>query len=207
MDKTMSPVPPEQPVAMPEQDLHRWSGTACLPSPTPSVVRARVFVFGLTATLTTAGTYGMYQVISPVNVTWLQLLFAALFALTFTWISFSCASAMIGFLRLWRNPAPALTLAPRNTMGRTAILMPIYNEVPEHVFSALETMARGLMWQDAQRLFDIFILSDTRTDDVAAREWECFGILRQRLGSAMGVYYRRRADNHHRKAGETSPSS
>lgn len=197
----MSFTPAEHPLPMPVQDLRRWNGAAAAPSPVSSVVCARIFVFGLTGALTMAGTYGMYQVISPVNVTWLQLLFAALFALTFTWISFSCASAIIGFLGLWRRPSAAPAQAPRSAIGRTAILMPVYNENPDQVFATLESMGRGLVWQDAQRHFDIFVLSDTRREDVAAKELERFHSLRQKLGEAMGVYYRRRADNRHRKAG------
>ena len=82
---------------MPAQKLREWPGTARQVTPAPGTFQARVFVFGFTALLTAGGTYGMYQVISPVNVTSLQLLFAAIFALTFTWISFACASACLGF--------------------------------------------------------------------------------------------------------------
>ena len=47
--------------------------------------------------LTGLGTYEIYQVISPADVTWLQVMFAALFAMTFAWIAFACAGAVLGF--------------------------------------------------------------------------------------------------------------
>jgi membrane glycosyltransferase len=143
----------------------------------------------------------MYQVISPVKVTWLQMIFATLFALTFTWISFSCASACYGFARLllFRKRQPKL--APLADAGRTALLMPVYNEDPRRVFATLERMARSLLAEEGGGYFDIFVLSDTRKDDVALVEEECFRALRRSFVGELGVYYRRRADNRHRKAG------
>ncbi|MBL8789506.1 MAG: glucans biosynthesis glucosyltransferase MdoH [Rhizobiales bacterium] len=204
VDEIVNHTPPQSPLAMPEQSLEAWQQTdaaAAMRRPSAAVHLARLFVFGLAGLLTAAGTYGMYEVISPVDVTWLQVVFAALFALTFTWISFSCASAIVGFVVLLRNAVPAFSVAAQKDMGRTALLMPVYNENPEAVFATLERMGRSLVWQGMQRHFDIFILSDTRKDEVAAQEQECFKALRKALHGEMGIYYRRRADNHHRKAG------
>ena len=201
MDKILNHTPPASPLDMPEQSLAAWDKEVVRLAPDASVLRARIFVFGLTVLLTGAGTYGMYQVISPVDVTWLQILFATLFALTFTWISFACASACAGFWSLLRGQVAAPKLAPHVDMGRTALLMPVYNEDPDAVFARLELMAQSLVWQGAQRHFDIFVLSDTRKDDVAQREEDCFKALRLAMHGEMGVYYRRRADNRHRKAG------
>ena len=205
VDKIVNHTPPESPLAMPEQSLTAWNAEVSAAgeprTPSAAVHLARLFVFGLAGLLTAAGTYGMYEVISPVDVTWLQVVFAALFALTFTWISFACASAIVGFIVLLRNDLPQIPAVPQTAMGRTALLMPVYNENPEAVFAALERMGRSLIWQGAQRHFDIFVLSDTRKDDVALLEQECFKGLRKALNGEMGIYYRRRADNHHRKAG------
>ncbi len=199
VDTVLIHMPPESRLDMPVQSLTACTAPERSHRPPADVHLARIFVFGLTALLTSAGTYGMYEVISPVNVTWLQLFFAAVFAMTFTWISFACASAIVGFAVLLRNKAPAPL--PHAEMGRTALLMPVYNENPQQVFATLERMARSLIWQGAQRHFDIFILSDTRKDPVAVEELQCFQSLRTALRGEMGVYYRRRADNHHRKAG------
>ena len=186
---------------MPVQSLTEWTGGAVALPVHHGTYLARLFVFGMTGIITALGTYGMYQVISPVNVTWLQAIFAALFALTFTWISFACASAILGFFLL----LPGWHLTPKLTdagqMGRNALLMPIYNEDPARVFATLERMARNLQAAGAAAHFDMFILSDTRTAEAAAREEEEFASLRARAGGILPIYYRRRSQNHHRKAG------
>ena len=204
VDKIVNPTPPDSPLVMPEQTLQNWQALAKGvegPGSFPGVQFARLFVFGLTALLTAGGTYGMYEVISPVNVTWLQLFFAIIFALLFTWISFSCASAIVGFVVLERQKLPDVALKPDMPLGRTALLMPVYNENPDKVFATLERMARDLIWQGKQQHFDIYVLSDTQKDDVAEREEICFGRLKLFLQDDIGFYYRRRTDNHHRKAG------
>jgi membrane glycosyltransferase len=62
-------------------------------------------------------------------------------------------------------------------------------------------MSRDLVVQGAAKHFDIFVLSDTRNDLIAYQEEQQFRRLRAELGSLMGIYYRRRTDNHHKKAG------
>jgi membrane glycosyltransferase len=193
--------PPEQRLDMPVQDLTSWAGK---PEPVgngPKVTAARIFVFGASAAITAFGTFKMYEVISPVNVTVLQVLFAGFFALTFAWIAFSCASAILGFIVLLsgRNTLPRL--APHAEMGRTALLMPVYNEDPERVFTALSRMAMALRREGAARHFDIFVLSDTRKEPIAEAELEAFHWLKRQVSPAVNVFYRRREHNHHRKAG------
>ncbi len=196
--------PPETRLFMPIQDLEHWDGGARKLQRPGKRGMARWFVFGVTALLVAFGTYLIYQVISPVNITSLQVLFAALFALTFSWISFSCASALLGFLLILRGKRKWPRQAPTSAMGRTALLMPLYNEDPEATFATLSRIGRGLGALNAMSAFDIFILSDTRKDEIADKEREHFRKLRDELGSHMGVYYRRREDNHHRKAGNVA---
>ncbi len=186
---------------MPEQSLWRWQGGAIKLRRPGHRLSARIFVFSLTALLVTVGTVMIYKVISPVNITWLQLLFASLFALTFTWISFSCASACLGFLLILTREEKNPRLSPFEKMGRTALVMPLYNEEPSTVFDTLARIAQGLVRAGAGKSFDVFILSDTRKDDTAKVELMFFEALRHLLGKNMAVYYRRRGDNHHRKAG------
>ncbi len=68
--------------------------------------------------------------------------------------------------------------------------MPVYNEAPDVVFETLRVMARGLIRSGAGASFDIFVLSDTRSDLIAHQEERCFERLRAELGPAMAVYYR-----------------
>lgn len=205
LDENMKPlaatIPEEIRLDMPVQDLRSWSGGARKSGNGADVTLARVFVFGASALLTGFGTWKMYEVISPVNVTWLQLLFAGFFALTFAWIAFSCASAVLGFIVLALGRTRLPPLAETAKMGRTALLMPVYNEDPERVFAALGRMGQALKREGVARHFDIFVLSDTRKDNIAAAERDAHAELVRRLAPAINVYYRRRDNNHHRKAG------
>ena len=83
---------------------------------------------------------------------WLPEVFAALFAVTFAWISFACASAVLGFLRLRRQ---RYLLADEDKVGRTALLMPVYHEDPETVAEALSRMGRAIAGEKAADKFDI----------------------------------------------------
>lgn len=194
-------LPTEAPLAMPAQDFGHWEGGAVPLKRKGHRGKARFFVFAVTFMLVALGTTLIYDVISPVNVTSLQVLFAAIFALTFSWISFSCASALLGFFMILFKREKRPRLAPISAMGRTALVMPLYNEDPSTTFGTLGRIAQGLIAKNAGAAFDIFVLSDTRRDEVAKLELACFEELRLRLGQDMGVYYRRRQDNHHRKAG------
>ncbi|MFN4143254.1 glucans biosynthesis glucosyltransferase MdoH [Aestuariivirga sp.] len=199
--KLTDTIPPPAPLDMPIQDLKSWAGKARPVGNGADVVMARIFVFGASLLITGFGTWKMYEVISPVNVTALQVLFASFFALTFAWIAFSCASAILGFAMLMRGRPALPPLAGIEETGRTALLMPVYNEDPERVFNALLRMGQALRREGVARRFDIFVLSDTRKDSIAAAEREAFSWLRRQLSPAMRVYYRRRENNHHRKAG------
>ena len=199
--KLTGPTPPESPLDMPVQDFASWEGGARRVANSRSVMLARLFVFGFSGLLTAFGTWKMYEVISPVNVTALQVLFASFFALTFAWIAFSCASAVLGFFVLLTGKLHQPKLADVSKMGRTALLMPVYNEDPERVFTALSRMGLALRREGVHRHFDIFVLSDTRKDNIAEAELDAYHWLKRQLSPAINVFYRRRAHNHHRKAG------
>jgi len=194
-------MPLETPLDMPAQDLAFWPPGKAITRWRTSrqVVAARLFVFIFAALLTGFGTYEIYHVVAPSGASWLQGLFAVVFALTFAWIAFSCASALIGF---WRIITGRRVRAPAGgELGRNAILMPVYNEDPEPVLDMLENTGFDLAAAGVAKDFDIFILSDTRDLAVADRELHCFQRLRQRLEGRINVFYRRRLENRHRKAG------
>lgn len=193
-------LPPESRLDMPVQDLRHWAPGKALPAgrDRSSVHVCRWFVFSATLALTGLGTYEIYQVISPADITWLQVIFAALFAVTFAWISFACASAMLGFLCLRKQ---RYKLADLTDVKRTALLMPVYHEDPETVAEALARMGRALAGERAGDRFDIFVLSDSRDAAHIRHEAQVFAKLRQDLRDEIQVYYRRRPDNHHKKAG------
>ena len=109
---------------------------------------------------------------------------------------------ILGALARLTSPSPAqpagLAPAQPNRTSRTAVLFPIYNEDPHPVFAAVEVMARALSGYELDRI-DIYVLSDTQDLAIAATEQACYLGLPATI--AMPIYYRRRAVNSRRKAG------
>jgi membrane glycosyltransferase len=130
-----------------------------------------------------------------------------LFALTFGWICYAFATALIGFmLHLVGEPggAPGDRLRPPHggpTTARTALVMPIYHEDPIRVAARLAAVYRSLA--DTGRLaeFDLFVLSDSRDREVVQAEQVMWARLCAELGAAGRLFYRVRRGNEGRKAG------
>jgi membrane glycosyltransferase len=196
-------VPAEAPLTMPAQRFDHWEPRQALDAGgvSASVLVARAFVVASTLALTAFGTFEIYKVISTANVTSLQIIFASLFALTFAWIAFSCASACLGFWQIATGRQKLPPLVSPADIGRTALLMPVYNENPKRVAEALEKMGSEITRLGAADHFDIFILSDTRDLRVALDELHALEWLRKALFPHLRVHYRRRLENKHRKAG------
>ena len=85
--------------------------------------------------------------------------------------------------------------------GRTAILVPVYNEDPTEVFARMATTWRSLEATGQSDLFELFVLSDTTKDEIAAEEAAGIEVLRERLGIGERLHWRRRTKNIGRKAG------
>jgi membrane glycosyltransferase len=130
-----------------------------------------------------------------------------LFALTFAWICYAFATALIGFLlHLVGEPggAPGARLRPPRSgpaTGRTALVMPIFHEDTTWVAARLAAVYRSLAATGRLDEFDLFILSDSRKRDVVQAEQVMWARLCAELGAAGRLFYRVRSDNEGRKAG------
>ena len=197
-------MPPESRLDMPTQSLRRWSRSEERPLSAPRLARtpwlARLFVFGGALALTAYGAYEMYQVVSVSRTTILQWLLLLLFTLNFSWIALAFTSALLGFGVLLARPRAPDPL-PDALQGRTAVVMPVYNESTARTFAALEAIRESIEATGLGRHFDYFILSDSTNPDVWIAEERAFLALRERLGPGARLYYRHRPKNHHRKAG------
>ena len=194
-------MPSEAPLAMPVQDLARWDRSRAhrgRPGRTPWA--ARGFVFGAAAGLTAYGTWQMYEVISVSGgTTPLQYVLLVLFTLNFSWIALAFTGAILGFVALLRRPAPDPAVAGLG--GRTAVVMPVYNEATARTFAALQAMREEVEATGLGRHFDWFVLSDSTQPDAWIAEERAYLALRDALGPDARLYYRHRPKNHHRKAG------
>src|ERR1700722_5660144 len=188
-------LPPENPLAMRAQDLtykpsrreRRASGAA--------VLYARFIVVTVTVGVTTYGVYQMLQVVRFASMTLLQGLMIFFFSISLGWIAFAAASVLAGASK---------RRDPRTTPGATtltALVMPIYIELPLRTAASLQAMAEALARINAHRSFEIVILSDSTNADAWIRETLSVDKLRGALNSIVPVWYRRRWQNIARKSG------
>ena len=168
-------------------------------------IARRALFFSLT--LATAGfaTSLMLSILEANGLTALETVALVLFAVLFTWISGSFWTAFAGFVIKMIGHDSAV-INPREVAGRalasrTAIVMPIYNEDVARVATGIDVIWSSLQRQADAAAFDFFILSDTRTADIAAAEDRAFRALLARHNADGRLFYRRRAQNLGRKAG------
>ena len=178
------PVPPGAPLAMPTQDL-RATSFPRRPPPALRTRAARLVTFGGGLAMTGLGGWQMMRVVEAGGATVLEGVLAALFVLTFSWISLAAAASIAGLLFCRRSGLPRVRGAA--LAGRNALVMPVYNEDPGATCAALQAMAEGLIDAGAGKAFEIFILSDTNDPDVWIAETVAFARLRRRLHGRMAV--------------------
>ncbi|WP_292069967.1 glucans biosynthesis glucosyltransferase MdoH [Brevundimonas sp. UBA7534] len=194
----LSDLPAAAPLAMPAQaldqpparDFGRTMGQ-------PWARRSALIAF--TVVTTVLAVLVLHDAFAADFLTGAEVVHLVLFASLFAWTAFAFASAFAGFVVSLASRRDEGTTAPLT--ARTAILAPVYNEAPGPVFARLEAMMRDVEAEGLGDRFDLFILSDTRAPMIAVAEQAAFRRLRQALGGGMRVFYRRRAENIDRKAG------
>ncbi len=167
--------------------------------------RRRVLFFSLTFLTSLFATGLMYDILRANGFTPLEKAGLALFFILFTWITGAFWTAFLGFCVQLRGRDRAVIrsaeLAGRTVTGRTAVVMPIYNEDTDRVMAGLDVIWSSLQKQPQQHLFDLFILSDTRKPEIAAAEEVAWRALVSRHDARGRIFYRRREQNTGRKAG------
>ncbi|MEQ1669752.1 MAG: glucans biosynthesis glucosyltransferase MdoH [Hyphomicrobium sp.] len=196
-------VPPASPLVMPVQDFSAKVEIAAEPRRRGYWV-PRAAIFAGAAVLTAAFGYELFSILAFAVMTPLQFTFLVLSTIAFGWIALGSLSGALGFLPLFageRADSVALPAAATPLTTRTALLFPVYHEDPTRVSGAIEAMADELVQAGRQTHFDIFVLSDTRGDMDGPREARVYQALQSKLHGLVSVFYRRRANNYARKAG------
>ena len=204
-DKGVKPaLPREAPLAMPVQSLYRFSRKSRRRWLDARHMRApwiaRLVAFGGMFALTSYGAQEMYGVVAVgAQVTTLEWALVVLFVINFSWIALAFTGSVVGFFYLLFGGRAQGPL-PESLSVKTAVVMPIYNEAPARVFSALQAIEEDVEATGLSDAFDYFFLSDTTNPDIWIAEERAFLALRERRPNSR-FYYRRRRRNVSRKAG------
>jgi len=163
----------------------------------PDIAPRRWLYLFLVLASTVAAVTQMAGVLQFDGFTLREVVILVLFAILFAWIASSFWLAVFGaWARLFKINLLPLKPASGPSAARTAILMPIYNEDVARVFSGVRAI-----WESAGPDFDFYILSDsTNPGNWVAEELE-WQKLKNALGETARIFYRHRARNTGRKAG------
>jgi membrane glycosyltransferase len=198
---TMADMPHETPMAMPIQAFDQEPGTTPLLRTSPhGMHERRILLVLMTLVIGTFGAGEVTRSLASDGISGVDVCFMLLFFALFAWIAFGFLNSLAGFLLLSSGrsvPTPAASPAAI-PIGRTAILMPVHNEEVDAVFARLRAMARSIAHSGGSRLFDFFVLSDSKPEN-EAREHAAFQRLRR--VSPLPLFYRRRVLNEGRKPG------
>lgn len=89
-------------------------------------------------------------------------------------------------------------------LAGTAILIPIYNEDTQRVYEGIRAIFLSLKKYGTLEHFDFFILSDSTNVNKWIMEESLWVKLCQQLNAFGKIYYRRRENNFHKKAGNVA---
>jgi len=190
--------PPGWPYRLLERRHKSWTATA----------RARRLMLVLLIVVPTGvATLRMGVLLPHGGATVLELVLMAIFAILFAWIAIGFWTAMAGFVTLVRRSDRFAITAerpgdkPERPGIRTAIVYPVYGEDMDRVAAGIEAVHSSLKRTGKAANFDFFILSDTRNPEAWAEEESAWAALRDRLGGASRIFYRRRKANTKKKSG------
>lgn len=165
----------------------------------------RTLFFGATFASALLASALMLDILRANGLTLLELTSLILFFVLFTWITGAFYTALAGFvihlIGRDKEVLSARDVRPTALARKTVIVMPVYNEDPAGIEARVSATWASLQEQSEARAFDFFILSDTRDAAAGDREYAMWQRLVQRHAAHGRMFYRRRAENIGRKAG------
>jgi len=197
--ETFCAMPARAPLAGLEQSLGQMPPPAAQQPKAGSGWRAATFGPALLGTALLM--YGLYRWLANGGMSGMEWILLSMIGATFVWVSLSVSTvgvAIAGLLaRAQADERPQGVI----TGIDVALLVPVYNEVPENVFGNAIAMLDDLAARKGPHRYSLFVLSDTRDDAIAALEWQAYRELQTRAPHGFQVYYRRRAMNTDKKVG------
>ncbi|HWI87063.1 MAG TPA: glucans biosynthesis glucosyltransferase MdoH [Sphingomonas sp.] len=189
-------LPPEAPLAMPEQDFDRPPRPIQKLAPSAHIRRRGFLIVG-SAVIGFGASFGIANLLAGDGYDAVDQLLALISLALFAWIGFGFLNALAGLF---------VAIANRRTIERVeaapsqpvAVLIPVYNEDIAAVGARIARMTADLSRIETAPLFHFFILSDSSPSAEAGERAAC-RLLRRPGGSP--IHYRRRAHNEGRKPG------
>ena len=206
LDAGHAVLPSSAPLAMPAQSLREGDLKVSHQRTSPAGMGLRRFyLVGGTAAMTAVASWMMLNVMWPGGINVLEVCLLGLFVPLFAWIAMSFASALAGFFTVVSGAGHKLGIDPDAPLpslhSRTALLMPTYNEDPRRLLAGLQAIYESVAETGQLERFDFFVLSDTTKEPIGRAEEQVYGELCDAVGGHGRIFYRRRADNSARKAG------
>ena len=194
-----SAMPPAAPLAMRVQDFDKAPVSRSVNVLEKRPTRWRLAVFAPALIATSCLMYGIYSWLAGAGMTGLEWALLMMIGATFVWVTLSVSTVGVAIAGILAREE-ADRRAPKDVSPiSAALLVPVYNEVPWDVFGNAAAMLDDLAARKGPHAYTLFILSDTRDEEIAAQEWQAY----QRLASTspFPVHYRRRASNTDKKVG------
>ncbi len=192
-------MPAPAPLAMDVQDFAKTPDVRPAPTQAPRSALWRLAVFGPAVVGTALLMYGIYGWLAGAGMTGLEWALLTMIGATFVWVTLSVSTVGVAIAGLLAREESE-TRAPEDVKPiDVALLVPIYNEVPWDVFGNAAAMLDDLAARKGPHGYTLFVLSDTRDEDIALQEWQAF--LQLQAHAPFPVHYRRRAMNTDKKVG------
>jgi membrane glycosyltransferase len=165
----------------------------------------RVFLLILIFVPTIIASGFLAQTLPHKGATPLELLLVIFFAILYAWISNGFWTSTAGFFALMRRHDRFIAADRSETAeragGRTAVLMPIFNEKVDRVYAGLYTVFRSLERTGHIDSYDFFILSDSTDGDRWVEEEAAWNDLCEAVQGHGRIFYRNRRVHIKRKSG------
>jgi membrane glycosyltransferase len=157
--------------------------------------RTGAIVLTLGLTVAAASMFGSVAVADGFD--WVDVVRVSLVSFCALWLSWGACIGVLGLI----YPSEDVPVRNARPEGRTAIIIPVYNEAADAVFARLHAMYRALEEADALECFDFHVLSDSTREEAAEAERRLHVRAVRELGAGGRLFYRHRSPNTGRKAG------
>jgi membrane glycosyltransferase len=157
--------------------------------------RTGAILLTLGLTVAAASMFGSVAVADGFD--WVDVVRVSLVAFCALWLSWGACIGVLGLI-FGHDSVPVRDGLPE---GRTAIVIPVYNEAADAVFARLDAMYRALDAAGALDGFDFHVLSDSTREEAATAEKRLHRRAVTVLGAGGRLFYRHRSPNTGRKAG------